>query len=50
LDSEIRTLEESIESIRRSIERSIEKQKQEAKLLAQQKKEDITDSQIDSSY
>lgn len=46
LDSEIRTLEDSIESIQRSIDKSIEKQKLEAQKSLERDKEDIQ-SQID---
>lgn len=46
LDSEIRTIEESVDSIQRSINKAIEKQKLEALLAAEREKED-TQSQID---
>lgn len=46
LDSEIRTLEDSIESIQRSIDKAIEKQKLEAQKSLEREKEDIQ-AQID---
>lgn len=46
LDSEIRTLEDSIESIQKSIDKAIEKQKLEALKALEREKEDIQ-SQID---
>lgn len=45
-DSEIRTLDESISSIKKSIEKSIEREKEEARLLLEREKEDIQ-SEID---
>jgi DNA repair exonuclease SbcCD ATPase subunit len=45
-DSEIRTLDESINSIKKSIEKSIEREKEEARLLLEREKEDIQ-SEID---
>jgi len=47
LESEIRTLEDSIDSIQRSIDKAIEKEKREAELALEREKEDIQ-SQIDS--
>jgi DNA repair exonuclease SbcCD ATPase subunit len=47
LDSEIRTLDDSIGSIQRSIDKAIEKQKKEAELALEKEKEDIQ-SQIDT--
>jgi DNA repair exonuclease SbcCD ATPase subunit len=44
--SEIRTLDESISSIKKSIEKSIEREKEEARLLLEREKEDIQ-SEID---
>jgi DNA repair exonuclease SbcCD ATPase subunit len=41
LDSEIRTLDDSIESIRRSIERAIQKEKEQAELAKEREKEDL---------
>lgn len=46
LDSEIRTLDESIESIQRSINKAIEREKEEARLALEREKEDIQ-SEID---
>jgi exonuclease SbcC len=46
LDSEIRTLDDSILSIKRSIDKAIERQKEEARLTAEREKEDIQ-SEID---
>jgi DNA repair exonuclease SbcCD ATPase subunit len=46
LDSEIRTLEESIDSIQKSIDKAIERQKIQAKKAQEQEREDIQ-SQID---
>jgi DNA repair exonuclease SbcCD ATPase subunit len=46
LDSEIRTLEDSIDSIKRSIDKAIEKQKLQALLEKEKEKEDIQ-SEID---
>lgn len=46
LDSEIRTLDESIESIRRSIEKAMEREKEEARIALERDKEDIQ-SEID---
>jgi DNA repair exonuclease SbcCD ATPase subunit len=41
LDSEIKTVDDSINSIKRSIERAVEREKQEAELALQREKEDI---------
>lgn len=41
LDSEIKTLDESIESIQRSINKAIEREKEEARLALEREKEDI---------
>ncbi len=41
LDSEIRTLDESVESINRSIQKAIEREKEEARLALEREKEDI---------
>ena len=41
LDSEIKTIDDSINSIKRSIERAVEREKQEAELALQREKEDI---------
>lgn len=46
LDSEIRTLDDSILSIKRSIDKAIEREKEEARLAAEREKEDIQ-SEID---
>jgi len=46
LDSEIRTLDDSIASIKRSIDKAIEREKEEARLAAEREKEDIQ-SEID---
>jgi len=46
LDSEIRTLDESIESIKRSIEKAKEREKEEARIALEREKEDIQ-SEID---
>jgi DNA repair exonuclease SbcCD ATPase subunit len=46
LDTEIKTLDESISSIQRSIDKSIEREKEEAKLSLEREKEDIQ-SEID---
>lgn len=46
LDSEIRTLDESIESIKKSINKAIEREKEEARLALEREKEDIQ-SEID---
>ena len=40
-DAEIKTLDESIESIKRSIDKAIEREKQEAQLALEREKEDI---------
>ena len=45
-DAEIRTLDDSILSIKRSIDKAIERQKEEARLTAEREKEDIQ-SEID---
>ena len=45
-DAEIRTLDESINSIKKSIEKSIEREKEQAKLILEREKEDIQ-SEID---
>jgi DNA repair exonuclease SbcCD ATPase subunit len=45
-DAEIRTLDESIGSIKKSIEKSIEREKEHAKLILEREKEDIQ-SEID---